>query len=101
MTRAEKLKKLYKLVSSMKTALLSEDIERGHIAGWTDEALKIISDLSIGKKGDKIIEGLITALEGILEIENQQPKKYIIDMKKRIITDIRYLEGGSQKGNRL
>ena len=47
---------------------------------------------------DEIMRGLIIALNAIKDIEHLKPKRYILEMRKRIISDIRYLEGGNQSG---
>jgi len=41
----DKLRDLHQIVAQSKKALLSEDIERAHIAKWLDGAIRIVEEL--------------------------------------------------------
>lgn len=89
----DKIRDIHTIVAFVKTTLESEDVERSFLARKLQAVIDWLELMENEKSNDKILNGLIIALNGIKEIENQRPKKYILEMKKRIIQDINYLEG--------
>lgn len=97
-TDQDQIRDVHQIVAFIKTALESEDVERAFLARKLEAVIKWFEDMEKEKSSDKIMNGLIIALEGIRDIKNQKPKRRILQMEKEIMSNILYLEGGSPSG---